>query len=556
MLLKSYAIIASSLLTLSSASVAPQRQTKKSVKLDFDVLRGDSSSDASRNTQAKLSKRDDGQESLDLTNMQSYYQVTLNVGSEGAKCQLLIDTGSSDLWVMSSDVKCSSSSSVGSSRRRLITSDDLLAIKNGHADDTQNKKRETITLTYGDIPTDLASLIGGIPTEYASELAGTNTAAAATGLGSCTGMGSFNTAESDSFRLNSSAPNFAITYADGTYARGFWGQDSIDMKDFNVSDMSLAVVNDTTSSFGVLGIGLEGLEVTYASSRSASLSYTYENFPSRLKSSGAINKVLYSLYLAESNADKGSILFGAVDHAKYTGQLQTVPLVNIYSSSFDRPIRLDIALDSISLQSSTQNVSVSDSKIAALLDSGTTLSYLPTAILNALTQSLRATFSKAEGFYKVSCDYNTNSAFVVFNFSGAEIKVPLSDLILSYGSRQCFLGVLEQSSDASVDYPYAILGDNFIRNAYIVYDLEDYEISLAQANYSSDEDIEVVSDSVPRASKAAGYSSTSLDSDATGLSLTDSSLAGLRISSAKQTASFSRMLALASLGLIAIIAII
>ena len=171
-------------------------------------------------------------------------------------------------------------------------------------------------------------------------------------------------------------------------------------------------------------------------------------------------------------------LFGAVDHAKYSGQLQTVPIINIYSRYYSRPIRFDIVLNSMTLLSSAQNISVSTTPIPALLDSGTTLTYLPRAIVSTLVSLLGGTLTLS-GFYSVKCSYNTRSAYLVFNFSGVRIRVPLADLILNQGS-QCYLGVMAQSADRISGLPYAILGDNFLRNAYIVYNLEDYEISLSQ----------------------------------------------------------------------------
>lgn len=37
--------------------------------------------------------------------------------------------------------------------------------------------------------------------------------------------------------------------------------------------------------------------------------------------------------------------------------------------------------------------------------------------------------------------------------------------------------------------PGILLGDNFLRNTYIVYDLEDMEISIAQANFNGEQKI-------------------------------------------------------------------
>ncbi|KAM9894739.1 hypothetical protein OXX69_011270 [Metschnikowia pulcherrima] len=501
------ALVLASVCAVNASEIAP----KKPIKMDFSVLRGNSRSSATKAARPRLVKKY-GSTELILDNEQTYYAATLKIGSQGAENTVIVDTGSSDLWIMSSDVSCSYSRSYyrksmefgefhknpEMSRRRLLD----FEVPTLASEAEKKEKRADVT-----------TIPGASKTAYGSSAVNARSSYG----GTCTSEGSFNTAESDSFNLNSTAPDFLIHYADETYASGVWGHDYVDFGSSNVSDCSFAVANDTSSHIGVFGIGLAELEMTYSSNSSTTTPYTYENFPVRLKSTGQINKVMYSLYLNSADAQSGSVLFGAVDHAKYSGQLQTVPVVNRYSEYYDNPLRFDIVLDSITLENSSQNVTVSTSHIPALLDSGTTLTYLPTDFLYSLVSSLGGWYSFS-GYYRVSCSYNTTTAHAVFNFSGAKIRVPMADLILSSQSL-CYLGVVGLSFSNSSSSPYAILGDNFLRSAYVVYDLEDYEISLAQAEFSDTEDIEVVSSSVPSAVRASGYSSTavasSIDSDFT-----------------------------------------
>lgn len=496
------------LLALASASViAPEKPAGHGhVKVDFSVKRGDPGKTPQLGAEPRLVRRD-GSAELELENMLTYYAAVLYLGLDLQKNEFIIDTGSSDLWVMDSDVLCEASSSYSKrSRARSLLLSDLFAetrLKSGTA--------TASTVQEDEEKEDGAEQKRDYSVVYISYEQPAATATAGSGLGSaasCTAFGSFDTGSSDLFKVNSSAPSFSITYADGTSATGFWGHDSASFGLANVTDLSFAVVNETSSTIGVLGIGLKGLEVTY--SGLTSNPYTYENLPMRLVSEGIINKNVYSLYLNKALALSGLLLFGAVDHAKYSGQLQTVPVVNIYHDYFTNPIRLDVVLDSITLQSLTQNLTITSSHFAALLDSGTTLTYLPTSILSGLVSLLSATLSSS-GYYIVSCNYNSNSIYMTFNFSGIVIKVPFSDLILRSGNT-CYLGILSQAADATTGYLYAILGDNFLRNAYIVYNLDDYEISMAQAEYTDDEDIEIVLSSVPLAVDAVLYSLTALAS--------------------------------------------
>jgi len=137
-----------------------------------------------------------------------------------------------------------------------------------------------------------------------------------------------------------------------------------------------------------------------------------------------------------------------------------------------------------------------------------TLSYFPTALFDRVGEMLGGTYSSSYGTYIVPCTSDTDYT-ITLNFSGATISFPYSSILLNYRGSQCQLGILEQSSD------YVLFGDNVLRHAYIVYDLDDYTVSFAQVNYSNEEDIEIVTSAIPGATQASGYSSTSYDSSVT-----------------------------------------
>jgi hypothetical protein len=131
-----------------------------------------------------------------------------------------------------------------------------------------------------------------------------------------------------------------------------------------------------------------------------------------------------------------------------------------------------------------------------LLDSGSTFLYLPSDVVGGLTSGLSA-YSTEQGHF-VDCNnrFSQSNAFLSFTFGGGSgsttIDVPLSELIYStkdaYGfpfSSVCQLGVATIGiSLLGQSNPY-VLGDAFLRSAYIVYDLTHNEIGLAQANFGS-----------------------------------------------------------------------
>lgn len=530
---------------LAAIGAAPA-MAKGVFKLDFEVHNGNSRDDFGPGRKPTFVKRD-GSSEMELHNERSFYRADIKIGSLGDKVGVLVDTGSSDLWVMPPDVVCGVTPTGYSKRgyelsgveKRGIPDDDDVSLtkrKNiadlsaledaikAHDDveDVHNKEVEVVEPSkVTDSPT--ASVhnkdCNGLFCFSTIWLTGTAVPSGGSGGGggrpsgpdasrttnTCTDYGSYETGNSNSWSKNDSAPAFYIQYADGTSATGVWGQDTITFGDTNVTDLSFAVVNHSDSAFGVLGIGLPGLESTYSSAYE-NTPYMYENLPIRLLRQGIINKNAYSLYLNSAQASTGSLLFGAVDKAKYLGQLQTVPIVNIYKGVYKNPIRLDITMSGLSFESSGQNESISSTSYPALLDSGTTLTYFPKSLLERVASLLSASYESSFGMYRLSCNFNTDNAYIVFNFSGVRIRVPLSELIVTSRS-YCFLGIMPQAS-SNRGTSYAVLGGNFLRSAYVVYDLDDYTISLAQANHSNEEDIEIIQNLIPDAVSALGASAT------------------------------------------------
>ncbi|CAI4035052.1 hypothetical protein SMKI_12G1900 [Saccharomyces mikatae IFO 1815] len=322
----------------------------------------------------------------------------------------------------------------------------------------------------------------------------------------CDQYGVFDKSKSSTFKANKSSPFYAA-YGDGTFAEGAFGQDKLKYNNLDLSGLPFAVANESNSTFGVLGIGLSTLEVTYSGKVAVmdKRSYEYDNFPLFLKHSGAIDATAYSLFLNDESQASGSILFGAVDHSKYEGQLYTIPLVNMYKSQgYQHPVAFDVTLQGLGLQTDKRNTTLTTTKFPALLDSGTTLTYLPSQAVALLAKSLNASYSKTLGYYEYTCPSSDNKTSIAFDFGGFRINAPLSDFTMQTSVGTCALALIPQAGNAT-----AILGDSFLRNAYVVYDLDNYEISLAQAKYGkAKENIEAIKSTVPGATRAPSYNNT------------------------------------------------
>ncbi|GMM33030.1 hypothetical protein DASC09_003550 [Saccharomycopsis crataegensis] len=341
-------------------------------------------------------------ENIVIQNKKVYYSVELEVGSDNQPVSVVLDTGSSDLWV---------------------------------------------------------------PTFQLSA-----------------GIGYFNPDTSTSYQSSNSS--FGISYGDGTYAIGTWGNDTVSIgEDVNVNNVILGVVDNCTASQGVLGIGLQGNEAQ---------GKNYSNMPMLLQQQGYLDNITYSLYLDSADSGSGSILFGAIDLEKYQGELTTLPLVNINDGgmSTEVPVAFFVNVTSIDGTDST----LAETTYPGLLDSGTTLLYAPTEVYEAIGEKYGM---KSEVGYVHFCDA-WKGQNLTFNFENdLQIRVPMDDMMykLSYnngstvsvlGLDMCLVGVLESPGD------YYVLGDNFLRSAYVHYDLTNGVVSMAQVKYTDNSLIQLV----------------------------------------------------------------
>lgn len=280
--------------------------------------------------------------------------------------------------------------------------------------------------------------------------------------------------------------DFNISYVDGSGATGDYIADKLQFAGITMNDFQFGVGETSSSTMGVLGISYTVLEVQVNRAGGAA----YPNLPQALVDGGHINSNAYSLWLNDLDASEGSILFGGVDTDKFTGQLTTVPVLgqnvgggqNVY-------YELAVALSGVSYGG--KDVSGSNNlPIAVVLDSGTSLIYLPDAIVENIYNQVNVVLM--DGTAYAYCEDANSGKELSFTFSGKTINVPVDELYISVGTDQngrplqfqngkeaCIFGIAPTGGSTP------LLGDTFLRSAYVVYDLQNNEISLAQTQFNS-----------------------------------------------------------------------
>ncbi|ERF70112.1 hypothetical protein EPUS_00299 [Endocarpon pusillum Z07020] len=315
----------------------------------------------------------------------------------------------------------------------------------------------------------------------------------------CNVSGTYDSTASSSYKFVNN--KFNISYVDGSAALGDYVTDTISIGGQSISDFQFGVGTRSSSTEGVLGIGYAINEVQVRRGHGS----PYHNLPQRMVDEGFIKSNAYSLWLNDLGANTGQILFGGVNTDKYHGSLQTVPILTLagqYSAFL-------ISLDSISVDG--VNVAPSVFPAQVLLDSGSTLMYLPDNIVESIYNQVHAATDSRAGsvIAYVPCALANEEKTIDFTFSGIRISVPFNEVVLpskwpngadlhfNDGTVACIFGVAPSGGS------YSVLGDTFLRSAYVVYDLDNNQISLAQTNFNSTTDnikeIEVGPTGVPDA---------------------------------------------------------
>ncbi|KAI1074672.1 aspartic peptidase domain-containing protein [Whalleya microplaca] len=273
---------------------------------------------------------------------------------------------------------------------------------------------------------------------------------------------------------------FNISYVDGSGASGDYVSDTITIGESTLDRLQFGVGYQSTSEQGILGIGYATNEVQVGR---AGLKQ-YENLPMKMVSAGKIAKNAYSLWLNDLDANTGSILFGGVDTAQYKGSLSTLP-IQANNGVFSEFM---ITLTGVTLGNTTI---ANNQALAVLLDSGSSLTYLPDTMVESIYNQVNAQYDENQGAAYVPCSLADETQTLDFTFSDPKISVEMNELVIdlvssngrrptfSNGQTACLFGICPAGSGTNV------LGDTFLRSAYVVYDLDKNEISIAQTNFNT-----------------------------------------------------------------------
>ena len=196
-----------------------------------------------------------------------------------------------------------------------------------------------------------------------------------------------------------------------------------------------------------------------------------------------------------TDSSQGNILFGGIDTKKYKGDLTRI---KIYPSNNGYYFSFTVAMTELKAVSSSGNDTLTSDEfpIAVVLDSGTTLSYLPQDLTEQVWHEVGAIYSNKIGIAVIPCTKKSSGGYFSFQLggpSGPRINVGMDELVLDLtnGKPPKFSGGQYKGQDMCefgiqnfTQSPY-LLGDTFLRSAYVVYDLVNNEVALAETDFNS-----------------------------------------------------------------------
>ncbi|KAK4697729.1 hypothetical protein P7C71_g391, partial [Lecanoromycetidae sp. Uapishka_2] len=406
-----YALVAA-LFSLSSVAASPSPDpAPKVLGLDFkkQVPRNTPLTNRLRKRQKPVS--------VDIDNEQIAYLINMTIGTPPQSFSVQLDTGSSDIWVLSVD-----------------------------SDACQQSPQ------------------------------------------ACQQLGAFDDTKSSTF-VDVAQNAFQISYEDNSGVTGDYINETLAIGNTVIKNMTMGLATQATRAFGIMGIGYDADE----SIAEQAPNDIYPNIIAQMKDQGFINTLAYSLWLNDLNSNTGSILFGGIDTAKFHGDLIVLPVQPSSNSSYTD---FTVALTSVSVKDATGNTAFSQTNLAlpVILDSGTTATYLPDSVINPIISGVGAINDPDFGLI-VPCKLANSPATFNFGFGGnggPSIQVSfgefVTDIFLDDGSQPtfkdgaatvCGFGLMSSGTGP------ILFGDTFLRSAYVVYDLTNNQIGLAQTDFNA-----------------------------------------------------------------------
>ncbi|CZS91886.1 uncharacterized protein RAG0_02439 [Rhynchosporium agropyri] len=326
----------------------------------------------------------------------------------------------------------------------------------------------------------------------------------------------FNANASSSYKPDAKKPFTA--YRDKDFLQGYQSSESLNLNGATISKLQISMVQNSTMDVdGFLGLGYPDQSLGKGKKKGAKK----DTLLDKMVKEGLIHHKAYSFYLNDDDAATGNILLGGMDTDKFTGSMKEMPIIPHKDfrghTSYQAP---QVMMTSLELDGK-RSISFYN---AAILDLSTRISYLPQDVFEPILEIIQRSGSngthlpisgsKEEGkivkFVDCKLRNTLSDRTITLGFGGTEgakIEVPIQDLIrpapgcneetiesmqdengppLLDSHCPCYLAIDQSPKSHSNDKTeIMVLGDALLRHAYVVYDLQNNVIGMAQRNFNS-----------------------------------------------------------------------
>ncbi|KAI7341475.1 hypothetical protein KC315_g92 [Hortaea werneckii] len=310
-----------------------------------------------------------------------------------------------------------------------------------------------------------------------------------TGKYACKG-GTFSPDNSSTYQVVDPFPAFDTAFGDGSSATGEYGEDTVGIGDVRIENVQFGLASSLYITTGY-AVGLMGLGYSY--------------IEAVLRATGVTNSRLYSVYLNDLSDISGTILFGGIDPSKYTGDLVTL---NILPDALTGGIAMFLtAVTDLSITTDGETTDLFsggstgldaydayDYSLPVLLDTGAAAWQVPSS---RYTDYIAPAFPFVDPLGYCGCSHRQDDIHLTVTFGGEiPIRVPITDFLvpiynattrepIPYTEDEDTCALLIVPAEAN-DYGFQVLGDAILRSMYVVFDLDNGQLSIAQAAEDND----------------------------------------------------------------------
>ncbi|KAJ3801452.1 aspartic peptidase domain-containing protein [Lentinula aff. detonsa] len=302
--------------------------------------------------------------------------------------------------------------------------------------------------------------------------------------------------------------NFNIEYGDGEFLTGTVGFDTVTVANMVVTNQEIGVVTNAAWEGDGFDTGLMGLASPNLTSVFKGTNPDDDEFPQTqipynpvfysAVQQGVVSNPFFSVALdrgsfaAQNSSDLdqnlGFIAFGGIAPVDVTDTAVTVPVQGYNAASFlpenGSSVTYFYYTVDVESMSFTGNDKVFGTTNNIILDTGTTLDYVPTQVADAFAAAFDPPAVKNEDFgvYEVVCsatvpEFTVDIGGVTFTVDPADNLLPLG-IQDDEGNDLCASGTFD--GGPAEEGNIFILGDTFLHNVVVTFNIETDEVTLTQ----------------------------------------------------------------------------